>query len=220
MAASRDKHPAIGGLAAGLLAATAWVVAAPLPAPATAPASIALPRLAADEPIQLDARSSDFDYRSNTLVFHGIRIAQGGLAIESDEATATGLDFKDSLWVFRGHVRITVPDGSLDSDEARVAFAANAIATATASGSPAAFEQRREKGLARGHAGHIDYDFSAGTVRLSDDAWLSDGNNEITGQSLVYSPRDQRVRAYPDEQGSQRVRITINPPMPVPKPNP
>jgi lipopolysaccharide transport protein LptA len=153
-------------------------------------------------------------------VFHGIRISQGPLAVEADDATATGLDFKQSQWVFRGHVHITVPDGSLTSDEARVAFVANAIATAVASGSPAAFEQRRDQGLARGHAGHIDYDFGAGTVRLTDDAWLSYGDNEMSGQSLVYSPREQRVRANPDEQGSQRVRITINPPKTPPKPNP
>ena len=205
--------------AAGLLLVAVATAEPPPPAP-TAPAATVLPRLADDQPIELDARSSDIDYKSNTLVFHGIRISQGGLAVEADEATATGLDFKQSQWVFRGHVRISVPDGSLVSDEATVTFAANAIATATASGSPAAFEQRREQGLARGHAGHIEYDFGAGTVRLTDEAWLSYGDNEMSGESLIYSPREQRVRANPDDQGSQRVRITINPSKTPPKPEP
>jgi lipopolysaccharide export system protein LptA len=172
------------------------------------------------QPIQLEARSSDFDYKNNTLVFHGVRIAQGGLAIEAEEGTATGLDFKESRWLFKGSVRITVPGGSLDSDEARIAFAANLISTAEITGAPANFEQKRDKGVARGHARRIVYQPSAGTLRLTEDAWLSDGNNEISGQTLVYNMRDQRVLANPDEQGSQPVRITINPKKPDAKPEP
>ena len=176
-------------------------------------------QLSSAQPIQLEARSTDFDYKNNTLVFHFVRIAQGGLAIEADEGTATGLDFKDSRWLFKGNVRITVPDGSLASDEARIAFAANLIANAEIRGSPARFEQQREKGVARGRALRIDYQPAAGTVRLIDDAWLSDGNNEISGQTLVYNMRDQRVLANPDEQGNQPVRITINPKKPESKPD-
>ena len=201
------------GLVAALLATSA-ALAAPDPAPA--------PTLQLNDaqPIQLEARSTDFDYKNNTLVFHGVRIAQGGLAIEADDGTATGLDFKDSRWVFRGNVRISVPDGQLTSDEARISFAGNLIASAEITGSPAQFEQKRDKGVARGHAQRIEYLPAAGTVRLSEEAWLSDGDNEISGQTLVYNMLNQRVIANPDEQGSQPVRITINPKKAEPKPNP
>jgi lipopolysaccharide export system protein LptA len=172
------------------------------------------------QPVQLEARSSDFDYKKNTLVFHGVRIAQGALAIEADEGTATGLDFKESAWRFQGNVKIMLPDGSLSSDEARINFAANLIATAEITGTPARFEQKRDKGIARGRAARISYQPVAGVVRLSGDAWLSDGNSDISGQTLVYNMRDQRVIANPDEQSNQRVRITINPKKPSPKPNP
>jgi lipopolysaccharide transport protein LptA len=212
----------VSGLAAAVVAAATAFAASAAPgagAAPVAPGNLGL-QLADDQPIKLDAGSSDMDVKNNTLVFHAIRIAQGGLAVEADEATATGLDFKDSHWVFRGNVRITVPDGFLLSDEARVAFAANAIATADATGSPASFEQKRERGVARGRGRRIEYDFGAGTVRLLDDAWLSDGDNEITGRTLLYSLRDQRVRANAEEQGSERVRITINPRKAEPKPNP
>jgi lipopolysaccharide transport protein LptA len=178
------------------------------------------------QPIQLVARATDFDYKNNTLVFYGVRIAQGGLAIEADTGTATGLDFKDSHWVFKGNVRVTMPDGALASSEAHIDFAANLIANARITGTPATFEQKRDNGMARGHALTIEYQPAAGTVRLSDDAWLSDGNNDITSRTLVYYLRDQRVVANPDEQGSQPVRITINPkkadskPEPKPEPKP
>ena len=213
-------------LVATVVTAGAWAPAAAAPAgpagsktAAAAAAPAAAPRLAEDLPIELDARSSELDYRSNTLVFRAVRIAQGALAVEADEATATGLDFKDSRWVFSGHVRISVPDGLLTSDEAHIAFADNAIATAVIAGTPAAFEQKREQHVARGHAARIEYDFGAGTVRLTEDAWLSDGDTEITGRSLVYSLRDQRVLATAAEQDSQRVRITIKPRKPAAVPD-
>jgi lipopolysaccharide export system protein LptA len=44
-----------------------------------------------------------------------------------------------------------------------------------------------------------------------EDAYLTDGRNDIHGQTLVYSIRDQRVLAEASAQGQERVRITINP---------
>ncbi len=166
----------------------------------------------ADLPISLDAASSDFDYRNNTLRFRQVRIVQGTVHVEADEATATGLNFENSRWEFRGNVRIEVDGGSLTSGEAQVTFANNQITSALITGSPASFEQKlRDSGIARGRAGRIEYDFTAGTVRLVDDAYLTDGRNDIHGQTLVYSIGDQRVLAEASEQGAERVRITINP---------
>jgi lipopolysaccharide export system protein LptA len=178
------------------------------------------PQIDDSAPIQLEAGPSNFDYKNSRLVFHSVRISQGGIAIEADEGTATGLDFKESKWLFTGHVRITVPDGSLQSDEARILFAANLISSADISGSPARFEQKGDRSIARGRATHIIYQPGPGTLKLVEDAWLSDGNNEISGQSLVYNIREQRVIASPDEQGVDRIRITINPKKPEPKTNP
>jgi lipopolysaccharide export system protein LptA len=43
---------------------------------------------------------------------------------------------------------------------------------------------------------------------------LSDGQNEIRGESLKYNVRAQSVAAEAAEQGSQRVHIIITPPPP------
>ena len=178
------------------------------------------PQIDDSQPIQLEAGPSNFDYKNSRLVFHGVKISQGGLSIEADEGTATGLDFKESHWLFSGHVRITFPDGSLQSEEARITFAANLIASAEASGSPARFEQQREHSVARGRAAHITYQPGVGTVRLVEDAWLSDAGNEISAQTIVYHIREQRVVADPDEQGAGRVHLTIPAKKPEPKNNP
>ncbi len=162
-------------------------------------------------PINLDAQSSDFDYRNNLLRFHHVRISQGATAVESDEATATGLSFDNSHWDFRGHVRITLADGALLSDVAVVEFAHNAPNSAVITGNPATFEQKREQCVAKGHAGRINYDFTTQTIRLSEQASISYGDGQINGRTLIYSIQEQRVLANPEDQDNQRVHIVINP---------
>jgi lipopolysaccharide transport protein LptA len=173
--------------------------------------AIAAPTWDRNQPIQLDAQSSDFDYKSGTLAFQSVHIVQGGFSIEADHANATGLDFKDSEWRFSGHVSILTPDGSLSSTAAKLTFRDNAVSTAHIDGTPAAFEQKQASRVAKGHAEHIDYDFNTGQISLNGDAWLTDGANEISGHTLVYDLREQHIRANQEEQNSQRIHITINP---------
>lgn len=187
--------------------------------------ALALPALqaAAAQPeqptISLDAQSSELDYKNNNLVFHKVRIAQGNMAVTADQAQATGLDFENSHWVFRGNVKITMDQGLLTSDEAEITFVKKLLSTALVNGKPAAFEQRIVKTgkLAQGHAETIDYDVAKGVVHLSKNAWLSDGANEIRGESLKYNMLAQNIVAEAAEQGSQRVHIIITPPA-KPKP--
>jgi len=176
------------------------------------------PQLDQAAPIHLEARSSDVDYKNNTLAFHTVKITQGAYAIEADHATATGLEFKASHWVFTGNVRITMPDGSLASDEARIEFVSDAIATAQITGAPAVFEQRRDNRVAHGRAQHIDYDFAAATVQLRDDAQLSDGEKQLSGQMIVYDMRQQRLRAGGPNGGPVTLEFTPKPREPKPKP--
>ncbi len=55
------------------------------------------------------------------------------------------------------------------------------------------------------------YDVPTGTVKLTQDAWLTDGRNDISGQELVYNVREQRVQAEAKPGNTDRVRITIRP---------
>ena len=172
-----------------------------------------LPRISKDQPIDLVAASSDFDYKKNTLIFKQVKITQGPLEVEAQEATATGLNFDDSDWTLTGQVKITVPDGKLTSTDAKVTFRKNQIARAEIRGAPAEFEQLvKETGkLARGRANTIVYDVQADTVRLAGGAWLTDGDNVIRGETLVYDIAGQRVAANPGGADPGGVRITINP---------
>jgi lipopolysaccharide transport protein LptA len=195
-------------LAAALLSAAV--------APAVGAADAAAPP--APQPVQqtinLDAASTEVDGRTNTLVFTDVVISQGATRVQAEHAHATGLNFANSRWTFDGKVRIDAEQhGNLRSDQATIEFRDNHIARVTVTGKPAEFEQKRTDSdqIARGHAGEIVYDLSDGTVRLTDDAWLTDGQNEISSTLLVYNIREQRVQAAASPGTDQRVHITITP---------
>lgn len=167
-----------------------------------------------DAAITLDAASSEVDYPSNKYLFRSVTIRQGDLRVVANEARATGTDFDNATWEFKGKVEITMPTGRLRSDLAHVEFRNNTIASVRIVGQPAEFEQRRANNPepARGRAGSINYDVATNLVRLTTNAWLSDGRNEIQSTELVYSLTDQKVRAQSKPgDGSGGIRITIRP---------
>lgn len=165
------------------------------------------------QPIELEAASSDFDYKNNSLLFRRVKITQCGLQVTAQDASATGLNFENSDWKLSGDVQIVVPDGKLTSSSAQVTFRGNQIVRATIKGEPASFEQKlKEKDqLARGKAETIDYDVQASTVKLVGQAWLTDGQNEARSGTLIYDIGQQRVVANPDGKDPNGVHYTINP---------
>ena len=172
----------------------------------------------AAQPITLDAQS--FDGTANNVVFHKIRISQGAMSISADQGqsqganSATRLDFDNSLWTFRGNVRIIVEQGQLAADDAEINFANQLLAKAVVNGKPAVFDGRVEKTgkSVHGRADTIAYDATKGVVRFSKEAWLSYGDSEFRGESLKYDVVAQSVVAEGAEQGSHQVHIIIPPP--------
>jgi lipopolysaccharide export system protein LptA len=174
-------------------------------------------------PIDLVAQSTEVDLRTNSAVFHKVRISQGNMSITADEGHATsGQNFDNSVWVFTGHVKITMEQGQLTSDDAQITFANQVISKAVADGKPAEFEEPIAKTgkIAHGHADRIDYDVATNQVHFSKGAYLSNGDNEMRGESLRYNVLTQTVVAVEAEQGSQRVHIIITPPPKSPPPKP
>jgi lipopolysaccharide transport protein LptA len=194
----------------------------------TAPAGTAAGAAAVlrQQPIVLDAQSVDGSL-DNTL-FKKIRITQGDMSISADQARASEpvparqnapkkdrLDFENSVWQFRGNVHIDVDQGQVTSTDADITFLRSQLVSVVATGSPAEFQQRVAKNgrLAQGHADSIDYDAAKGVVKLSKNAFLTDGQGgEVHGETLKYDLLSQTIIADSAEQGSQRVHIVIPPP--------
>jgi lipopolysaccharide transport protein LptA len=164
-------------------------------------------------PIALDAESSTLDRQSNTMTFKKLRIRQGALSLEADEASASDLDFDRSEWTFRGHVRMQMELATISADRARFLFEGHVLSVAELSGAPAtleAYDQVRQSQITGG-AEKLDYSRADGSLRLSGTAWLREGQNEMRGCDLIYDVQGQRVTAGSSECG-EPIRITILPP--------
>ena len=165
------------------------------------------------EPISLDADSSEFDRDSNTLIFRNVHITQGMLSIAAATASADGLDFADSSWQFDGNVRIDGEYSRIRAAKAVLRFRNHRMVHASASGEPAKFERdaTEDARALSGGARSIDYDLEAQTLTLSGEAQLIDGQNEINGETLLYQLTEERLVATSDQGGDQRVRVTVTP---------
>jgi len=204
------------------------VAAALLWLTALAASQAAAPRVSR-EPIVLDAQS--MDATGDSVVFHRVKITQGEMSISAELGHGTGtpkngahndqkVDFDDSVWVFRGNVKITVQEGVVAADEAAITFLKQVLTRAVANGNPATFEGRVAKTakVAHGRADTIDYDASTGFITLLKNAWITDGQREIDGPSLKYNMLTQAIQGDSADgggvagAGTQRVHIVVPPP--------
>src|SRR5579863_7763735 len=164
------------------------------------------------QPYHFDA-ASDTNYKTQATVCKSVVLSQGSTKVRADQAQFICMNCQDSHWKLQGNVRIDAqPRGALRSDQATVEVRGNRIVRATVIGNPAEFEQQRadDLGMEKGHADQIVYDVGEGTVLLTNDAWISDGRDEMSAPSIAYSIREQKVLAT-SGGASQGVHITITP---------
>ncbi len=160
-----------------------------------------------------DAASSEVDYKLHTGSFKQITIAQGKITVQADGANATGLGRPSGQWTLQGNVRVHAPPrGSLTSDKAVVDVAHNRIARVTVTGNPAQFTQQSPTTgrITRGHADRIVYDVGAGTVQLSQNAYVAVGRDQFSSPTVLYNINTERIEATSQGTG-ERVQITIAP---------
>ena len=161
-------------------------------------------------PITLDAESSEFDRKNSRLRFTGLEITQGDLRIIADEAEATRLDFENNQWEFWGNVVIESADTKAYCDRAKIIFDDHQVTNAILTGEPARFEQvlPEDEKLTKGRANQLEYDLSGATIKLIDDAWLSDGANEVSGAKITYDLDKEFILADADDTGPVRMKFT------------
>lgn len=208
-------------LLAGLVCALTFAAAGAAEKPLLPP----VPELKAPDstlPIDLDAAFSELDRRNNRLIFRQLNVRQGTLAIKADEATADPADFTNSVWVFTGNVSIRNAGTEASSDHAELVFRDNRLRKATLRGQPARFSQAGTGGkpATEGHGQLLEYNVEAATIELLNNAFLSDGKNEISGNRIAYDLRREVVTAGTSEGGQVRMRITPQSGKPAPEKSP
>jgi len=170
--------------------------------------------------IEVDGDELQGDLHQNVSIMRNVTIKGCDARIKARLARFTKPDFDDSRWTLEGDVQINMesPAGSLSSDKAVVSFRGNHIDRVTITGKPAQFQQTRtdSKATAYGRAGQIVYELGAGTIHLTDNAWVCDGSREMRSAKLVYDLGKQQLNATstPGSTGSSgggRVHLTIDP---------
>lgn len=164
-------------------------------------------------PWDIDAESTSFDGKTSMIVFSGLRLSQGRISIEADEARATNTEGEDGSWQFTGNVIIDIQNGHIECESADLTFAQYELRQATVTGSPATFRLTRPgmDEATYAEAGKLSYNIDAGVIEFSEEAMINEGGNQISSNYLVYNIAEQRINA--DSAGSEdgRVRITYTP---------
>ena len=164
-------------------------------------------------PWDIDAESTSFDGKTSMIIFSGLRLSQGRIAIEANEGRATNTEGEDGSWRFTGNVVIDIENGHIECDSADLVFVKYQLRKATVTGSPATFELKRPGSdeVTFAEAGKFSYDVDAGIIEFSEQAKINEGGNQISSNYLVYNITEQRINA--DASGSEdgRVRITYTP---------
>lgn len=114
--------------------------------------------------------------------------------------------------VYSGSVQVDQGTMRLTADELIVEYEDQSVVRISAQGQPARYQQELENDLGQVRAGarSIVYDTRQERLELAGDAVLTQGGNEIMGESIRYDIIAGRVDA---EAGDERpVRVTVQPP--------
>jgi len=234
--ARRRARPGTRLFAAALLAAAPGARSA-APAPATgAPARPAADSACSAGNLRI-AADGGFDYRRDKVLLLAVVIYECGspLRIEAQRAEASSLDFDNSTWTFTGAVKLRMAQGDLAADTAVAKFVQQKLSIATFNGAPATFEQQVGAAdgpagaaataiaptlapavapaltNAHGHARTIVYNLAPGEVQLIGEAWLSNGCNELSGDTVIYNLVQKSITGPASNGPGGRVRGVIRP---------
>ena len=143
----------------------------------------------------------------------GIQVTQGNLTLKADSGESNSLDIANSILTFTNNVRINGPNTEVTADQAVLKFVDKRLLNVRVVGQPAHFEQITEESPdpARGHANSMNYDLSTDIITLTENAFLSQGQDEISGETITYDVQRERVVADSDGNSENRVRLIITP---------
>ena len=152
------------------------------------------------------------DSKRNLFHLTKLRIRQGDIRIQADEALATSVDLNQGgKWELTGHVRIEFDGVVLDGDSTVFSFAKGQLSRFDLKGSPASVEDRsstRSRPVS-GSAATLKYDQVERTLQMAGDAVLNRGQSTIHSCSMAYDFDDESFEsvATPDCT-DPRMRIT------------
>jgi lipopolysaccharide transport protein LptA len=167
-------------------------------------------------PITIDAESTDYEGEESILTFNKLKLSQGNISIIADSGQANKLDFENSVWQFKGNVKIILSNGEINAASTYLEFKGHQIRIAKITGSSeqqAILKLYREEklGITKATADRIDYDFDAAMIDFSGNVSIVEDGNQISSSYLVYNINKQTIQAQSKNQNNPKVKITYTP---------
>ena len=140
-----------------------------------------------------------------------------GLSTDQDqpilvEADSVEIDEASGVSVYQGQVDVKQGSIHITADKVTVYQKEKRTDRVLAVGTPVRFQQKTDKGkLVKGNARQVEYQVSSDELTLSGDALLTQDDDRFSSDRIVYDRKKAQVKAGASAQGSERVRITINP---------
>ncbi len=141
----------------------------------------------------------------------GAGLAHAEAAPIQIEADHVELDHAGQTSVYRGRVRLTQVQGTLEADVMTLRHRAGRVERVEAEGKPARFTQPAQAGSQAvvATAARMRYSPDSGELVLDGAGQLKQGESLLKSEHIVYDTRASRLRA--GGEGGGRVRITIEP---------
>ncbi len=130
----------------------------------------------------------------------------------SIEANSAVFDERQGHSIYTGNVIITQAGLEIRADKVTVFNKNKQLQRLEARGEPVYFRQHRAGAEdILGEARQLDYNIDNERLLLQDKAWFTQGKSRFSGQRIEYDMLKKRVTATQGKDGSQRVRVTLQP---------
>jgi lipopolysaccharide export system protein LptA len=140
-------------------------------------------------------------------------------ALESDRdqpielaADSVDIDEGKGVSVYRGNVDVRQGSIRLRADVVTIHQSDRGPSKVVAEGRPVKFQQQSTQGPVQGEARRVEYEVASENLVLIGDALLVQDKDSMRSDRIVYDRVKSMVKAGAAAKGTERVRISIEPP--------
>ena len=144
------------------------------------------------------------------LYFDDVSLKKNDLNINSDSASITDLNTGKTVVTFSDNVKIISKIVIIKCDKAVMEFEDNELINAKFIGELSSFQQYDDEQelIASGTAEIFEYDYKTNILRMKTDAWVNNGNNEVSGNLITYNLVKRNIIA--DSDNGLPVKLIID----------
>jgi len=144
------------------------------------------------------------------LYFEDVSLKKNDLNINSDGASITDLNNETTVFTFLGNVEIISEIVIIKCDKAVLEFKDNELKNAKFTGELSSFQQfdNERELIASGAAEVFKYDHITNILKMETNAWVNNGNNEVSGNLITYNLVKRNIIA--DSENGLPVKLIID----------